>query len=496
MAEEGKKYVLHGMYAECSMGTMKNYLNTDVGHGVVYQGQPLLNANDHTPQINLTHFGDCNSKMIYEEAKKQADEKYKAEAGDNFFERAGKALAKNVTKAVVTVQECFAVNKCQLDTPLPWRFCNEEHMVDGAPALTMDSVCPCKFGGIISIVEVPDPEPEEGTETEAGALEQTAVGGIGAAMAAATAAASVAAAEQQAYLDMMQKSYGFDAEQALLIQKAYVLSGANKGPAYVHDFAASMAAFVYGGRIEFGIMDGIPSVEIAQEHLEKLGLSKDEIQVLAEAVKAQHNGEFGENVQGEKDFAHEMAVYAGYFNSAKPHREILDMGIVQLILGDMETLNSYEGDVYSGKMWEDDMNTDMDALNIYNLYTEAEGQDFLEVMSEYNQAVLNRKINRAEQFLKNLGDGDAEKGLENLKRDLDYGGVGGVAIKLGNKSSAIAIEGTKRKFLNYIEAVRYGSPLSDALYNMGHLSIEKVAQEKCRSPLSEALYNMGRLPLE
>ena len=46
MAEEGKKYVLHGMYAECSMGTMKNYLNTDVGHGVIYQGQPLLNAND------------------------------------------------------------------------------------------------------------------------------------------------------------------------------------------------------------------------------------------------------------------------------------------------------------------------------------------------------------------------------------------------------------------------------------------------------------------
>lgn len=187
MAEEGKKYVLHGMYAECSMGTMKNYLNTDVGHGVVYQGQPLLNANDHTPQINLTHFGDCNSKMIYEEAKKQADEKYKAEAGDNFFERAGKALAKNVTKAVVTVQECFAVNKCQLDTPLPWRFCNEEHMVDGAPALTMDSVCPCKFGGIISIVEVPDPEPEEETGEETGALEQTAVGGIGAAVAGLTA---------------------------------------------------------------------------------------------------------------------------------------------------------------------------------------------------------------------------------------------------------------------------------------------------------------------
>lgn len=104
MADEGKKYVVHGMYAQCSMGTMKNYLNTDVGHGVVYQGQPLLNANDHAPQVNLTHFGDCNSKMIFETAKKQADEKYKAEAGDSFFERVGKSVAKNVTKAAVTIQ--------------------------------------------------------------------------------------------------------------------------------------------------------------------------------------------------------------------------------------------------------------------------------------------------------------------------------------------------------------------------------------------------------
>jgi len=160
MADEGKKYVLHGMYAECSMGTMKNYLNTDVGHGIVYQGQPLLNANDHTPQINLTHFGDCKSRLIFEEAKKQADEKYKSEVGDNFFQRAGKAIARRATKASLTLQEYLGTNKCQLDTPLPWRFCNDEHMIDGAPALTIDSVCPCRYGGIIKIVDTPESEAE------------------------------------------------------------------------------------------------------------------------------------------------------------------------------------------------------------------------------------------------------------------------------------------------------------------------------------------------
>ena len=131
---------------------MENYINTDKGHGVVYQGQPVLNANDHVKEINLTHFGDCKSKLIFEEAKKQADEKYKAEEGDGFFGKLGKGIAKTVTKAVIGTKEIFASNKCELDTPLPWIFTSRDHMIDGAPALTVESQCPCKFGGTISIV--------------------------------------------------------------------------------------------------------------------------------------------------------------------------------------------------------------------------------------------------------------------------------------------------------------------------------------------------------
>ncbi|MDE6054056.1 MAG: DUF4280 domain-containing protein, partial [Lachnospiraceae bacterium] len=96
----------------------------------------------------------------------------------------GKTVAKNVTKAAVTIQGCFGVNKCQLDTPLPWRSCNEEHMIDGAPALTVGSICPCKFGGIISIIETPDPEAEISGQAAGG---KTAKAAETAAMAASTA---------------------------------------------------------------------------------------------------------------------------------------------------------------------------------------------------------------------------------------------------------------------------------------------------------------------
>ncbi len=107
----GKAYVTHGAKARCTSGTMSNYINTKNGHGVVYKGQPLLNANDHIPGVNIIDFGNC--------ANMQG-------------------------------------SKCVPATPLAWQFCNTKHLIDGAPALTTDSKCVCLLGGMISI------EPEGG----------------------------------------------------------------------------------------------------------------------------------------------------------------------------------------------------------------------------------------------------------------------------------------------------------------------------------------------
>lgn len=452
MADEGKKYVVHGMYAQCSMGTMKNYLNTDVGHGVVYQGQPLLNANDHAPQINLTHFGDCNSKMIFEEAKKQADEKYKAEAGDNFFERAGKSVAKNITKAAVTIQGCFGVNKCQLDTPLPWRSCNEEHMIDGAPALTVGSICPCKFGGIISIVEVQEPEAESGPSEQSSDEMASKAAEVAMGVAAMMPEVMAKAMEEAAYADMMSASYGFNKDQALLIQKAYNLSKSGKGS--VHDFVANMAGLcsAYEGSLLFGTVDGIPSIESAQKYFTKAGLSEQEVLDLTDAVNKQHAGGFNANAKEEKDFAHEMAIYAGYFNDRLVRSELLDYWSVKLVAGDMNKLNSYKGDVYSASMGMDDMNTDMDALNVYNSYMADKKQDFFETMTEYNKSIINKEINRAGMFLENFKGDDEEQKFESLKKDLN-------SVRLGEwylqkDIDPQNVQDTKDQFLNYIDQVR------------------------------------------
>ncbi len=162
--DDGKKYVVYGMRLKCSEGTMENYLSTDIGHGIVYLGQPVMNANDHEVGIHITHFGDCNSKKVFEEAKKEADEKYKAEEGDGFFAKAGKWLAKTVTKAAVEFRANFMSNKCEPVTLLPWLFTREDHAIDGAPALMMESLCPCALGGVISIVPVDEEVAQEEAE--------------------------------------------------------------------------------------------------------------------------------------------------------------------------------------------------------------------------------------------------------------------------------------------------------------------------------------------
>lgn len=168
---ENKKYVVYGMKAKCSEGTMENFISTKTGHGIVFQGQPVLNANDHVEGINLTHFGDCNSKEIYEQARKEADEKFQAGEGDGFFMKAAKKRAKRAVKAVAFMKEHLMFNKCELDTPLPWVFTSEDHMIDGAPALTLESQCACRYGGIITIVL----EAEEVTEEEELTAEKVSV---------------------------------------------------------------------------------------------------------------------------------------------------------------------------------------------------------------------------------------------------------------------------------------------------------------------------------
>ena len=53
-----RDYVVRLMKIKCSMGTVENYINVDIDHGIFVgqNQQPLMNANDHTDK-NIMPFG-------------------------------------------------------------------------------------------------------------------------------------------------------------------------------------------------------------------------------------------------------------------------------------------------------------------------------------------------------------------------------------------------------------------------------------------------------
>lgn len=149
----GPIYVTRGMKAQCSCGTAPKgqYLNVVKDHGVVAGAdqQPVLNTNDHTKDTILG-FGNCTS---------DANPKLRIQKGIvnlSMFGNPLDTIVRVVSGKSVADLMCnigLISCKCRPDTPQVWQLGDEEHILDGAPALTKDSVLYCRNGGIITIME-------------------------------------------------------------------------------------------------------------------------------------------------------------------------------------------------------------------------------------------------------------------------------------------------------------------------------------------------------
>lgn len=153
---DDQKYVTRLMRARCSKGTIENYLNVDIDHGIVVGAdmQPLMNANDHVAGKHVIHFGCCNSDQNPERMLRRAI----------VIAAIGEAAANALEDAGILTY------KCTPNTPNPWEFVNEDSIVEGAPALMVCSTLTCRYGGVIEIID-PDGDgnidiPENETETD------------------------------------------------------------------------------------------------------------------------------------------------------------------------------------------------------------------------------------------------------------------------------------------------------------------------------------------
>ncbi len=140
-----EQYVNRLMKVKCSCGNkdFAQFLNVKTDHGVIFADPeyPLMNANDHVSGENIYTFGRCKSLC-------------------NPHGRLGSALLGPVFG---TLAKATLGCKCEPLTPFPWVQVNEEYYIDGAPALMINSVLHCAYGGEITITL----EAEEQTEDTA-----------------------------------------------------------------------------------------------------------------------------------------------------------------------------------------------------------------------------------------------------------------------------------------------------------------------------------------
>lgn len=164
----GPIYVTRGMKAQCSCGTAPKgqYLNIVQDHGVIAgaEQQPVLNTNDHTTKT-VIGFGNCtfdaNPKL---QIQKGILNGLIGASPLNLIVKSvsGKGILDHLTN--MGIVSC----KCVPDTPQVWQMGDEEHILDGAPILTKDSVLYCRNGGIITIMEE-----QENVETVAEEVDQS-----------------------------------------------------------------------------------------------------------------------------------------------------------------------------------------------------------------------------------------------------------------------------------------------------------------------------------
>ncbi|MGN0304666.1 MAG: PAAR-like protein [Lachnospiraceae bacterium] len=160
------KYITRLMRIRCSKGTMDNYINVGTDHGVLAGPDllPVLNANDHTEE-NIIHCGNC-------ESDENPERMFRKALVSSSMGVIGLLAGDMVTDFLedVGIMTC----KCKPNTPVPWLFTNEHNILEGAPALTMNSKVACRYGGIIEFVPLDEYPTELSAPQEPEAMAETA----------------------------------------------------------------------------------------------------------------------------------------------------------------------------------------------------------------------------------------------------------------------------------------------------------------------------------
>ena len=146
---------------------------------------------------------------------------------------------------------------------------------------------------------------------------------------------------------------------------------------------------------------------------------EDEVKNLTTAILEQYNYD-GKGYDG-IDYAHMIGTLSVYQSEGSCGHRIGN--IVSPLMGGSANINDrmgWAGDIYGVPTEEGssinnpDYKSDLDAVNINAMLESDDNLSIMDAKEQYYGNLEKGEINRANEFLRNLGDGNSDKGLEHM----------------------------------------------------------------------------------
>ncbi|MBF2349411.1 hypothetical protein IA940_07600 [Listeria marthii] len=261
------------------------------------------------------------------------------------------------------------------------------------------------------------------------------------------------------FLSAMKIQFGFNEAEAEIMYTLYLnlrKQSANEAEAFER-FFAYMGAFYYGDNEKYGfeawgIIAGTLNESNLKAKLLELGITEEEYKILSTAIINQHNVCAWDSVEdytaaifevdynalsqaerdryttlfeqfnGTIDFAHMSVTLAAQLHSDGLKWFGSVYGGIENGVYSAEDNAGYAGDIFgvfdaAPSMSNDDYRADLDAVNL-SAIIHSGVPDGIKAITDYYSKIESGELNRANEFLRNIGAGSVEKGYTIIEQQI------------------------------------------------------------------------------
>lgn len=287
--------------------------------------------------------------------------------------------------------------------------------------------------------------------------------------------------EKELYIEAMKTHFGFDDDTSRILYDLYYRMQQSGVEDLNQKYFALLASCFYSSSVSANIKNkiwheiaGTCNEDKLNEMLEKYGLTEGEREYLKIAIEKNHSlscdiKKENNDYYLKSDLVHMSVICATILKNNNKIWEFAGGAAGWYCSGifNLEENAGYIGDVYGtagngAKLTQDDYKADLDAVNLCSRF--ACNDNCIGVIGQYYSGISRGEINRASEFLVNLGQGDYKKGVEYLDTQMETGRIhplinpiglwADMGIEAAKNAAKGALKGDKGSLLEDIYAER------------------------------------------